>query len=1561
MKKRILSLVIAMALLITAMPMLPISASDTVTEVWKNGGISLKDVDAVTDLEYGFKKVNVTDARGYITAPNLDEKPYYMLLGMDGQFPGGAESAGGRWAQLQLSNGERNCNWFANNDIYIIFPNSNASPRNITVKNSKDGAVYNSGVPFMPQTAYVFKFAKEQNSEGTDVLAIYCNGVKVFEGAEELSLFSTDKLWFTTKGNQGAYDTFQTYPLLINPTSNMTEDPDFYFTTGPKTGCDGYSAYSDDIVAENMLALYDDEGYARAVIDSTHNDGGWPERVGESVSGNIPNPNNKISVTIVPDSMNNGNWHTIGIYDPSDGEKSFAQSQYTLRIGMSGNSNIGVVWAYLNDEETQVLTKNLVIHEQRLDIGKPFKVGFELVEGETDRIDIYYNDLLIKSVLETDENVAKLFDVMRAETLRVGIVGNKNAEREANVIRFKVDNGNALNAKLSFDKEAYNVGDYINTTLTLKNNADKAISNVKVSTLSSAQIATADDTLVTVDSIAAGETVEIKQKLRAIEGGRPMHRVTVSYGTRTVFDAKKFVSINGAGWYEGDSHSHSTYSDGTGTVAENSASAYEKGLSWLYSTDHNSISQYKEAAAINAGYASGDFINIAGNEVSSFNRGHGLAYRIPYDVALSNWSDTENQAGWNIAALGTDGELDWGDIIADIKANGGFFYPAHPNHDIRPSANIIWRFDEYSQLDGITGIEVWNASYIPTDIRNTVAFKYWDQLNVRGDKVFGISNSDAHGTAPIGAAHIKGYLESLSIDNINNLLESGSYYGTNGPDLFFDINGIAMGKTLKIGGDSSDAAITVKASDDNYPLTKVTLYKLHVTGETSEEAAEYIQTDASPDGTQGWYVDGNLYTDTKEVVKTWDLAGQNVYSFSEVVNVTVNDGDFYRIEVESEKNTYYNSDVPGDENNIGFAYSNPIWVEKADAANDFYISDIALNSSVAKLYETASGKYYVEKTADEGFLSADDLAVTVAGTVTLTSKKYDAAKEVFTITLTAADGTVKTIDIYVVGESSETEEFWKNGGISKSADLYAGYSYMGYGFTRLTVSDARGYVEMPNLDEAPYYMMLGMDGLMSGHWAQLHISNGERNPNWNPEGEIYISFPNDSTPVRNITVKSTTGGAAYNDGVRFIPQTAYIFKFVKEQNAEGTDVLAIYCNGVKVFENAESLNVFTGKELWFKTMGKQGADDTFTLTPLIINPTSSISEDPDFYTLAGPKGGQHSSLSTWFNIYGVLDENMLALYDDEGYTRAVIDSKYNDGGDPTKVGESISAEVANPNKEFEISVIADSLNAGNWCTIGIYDPSTGVKSFGESQYVIAFNMNNGSYNSLGYRYINENGGISTMELMKGANRVVEGVENKLRFELVDEDTDIINIYYNGELVKSVLETDANVAELFGIMKAETVMVGIAGNKSAEPDVIRFKINNSSTSVGSLALDMTDGATIRDIAPEGLRFETTVSGIDTLPEDAVAEFGTIIAPIDIIADTEFTHDALTAGGKQFLDIETKVWDGNTMKAVISNIKETNQNRDFAARGYAKVTFGNGTVKWLYAEQVAANIAEISSAS
>lgn len=83
----------------------------------------------------------------------------------------------------------------------------------------------------------------------------------------------------------------------------------------------------------------------------------------------------------------------------------------------------------------------------------------------------------------------------------------------------------------------------------------------------------------------------------ALEGGS--ESVYLYKGTSKV--AETAVKALGRGYYAGDNHTHSKFSDGDGTVTQNALSSIGKGLDFMTATDHNKVTQRSEINVFNQG------------------------------------------------------------------------------------------------------------------------------------------------------------------------------------------------------------------------------------------------------------------------------------------------------------------------------------------------------------------------------------------------------------------------------------------------------------------------------------------------------------------------------------------------------------------------------------------------------------------------------------------------------------------------------------------------------------------------------------------------------------------------------------------------------------------------------------------------------------------------------------------------------------------------------------------------------------------------------------------------
>ncbi len=544
-----------------------------------------------------------------------------------------------------------------------------------------------------------------------------------------------------------------------------------------------------------------------------------------------------------------------------------------------------------------------------------------------------------------------------------------------------------LEASMEVYEGDINKGDVFPVKVTINNSSDQPVKDVNVSLTTPYQMFSTEDSTITVDEIPAQSSKTVEFSVLALEGGRGSLKSKVSTGEDVSISFSKAISIGGEGHYAGDNHTHSTNSDGSGTIRQNVDSAYEdKLMNWLYSTDHNAISQRTETEE-ETKRLEGNFINITGTEITSSNRGHALAYGVDY-VPEYRIDQEINGELWT-----------WQDTIDQVNNDGGIFYIAHPNY---PGLQFSPK-DQYT-VENYRGIEVWNGFYHALDANlnvNTYAFDYWDNVNRTGkQKYFGIANSDGHNPGKMADPYIKTEMGELTYDNILETLDNGNYYGSNGPELRYNIEGVGMGETLNLqntNGETVDFNIT--AFDPNFELTNVKLIKNVITG--------------SEDGKDG----------EKEIVKEWDLEGQGLKEFSETVSLTVKPNEFYRIEVTSKQGTTGNGGK-GEGQGLGFAFSNPIWTGEAKESNAKDIKEITYGDG--EVIETVGENTLIRY---NGEFDLDQLNVKVSEGATVTKeyvggldRELDSSSAV-NITVTAQDGSTKTETVFLLkGEGSAQED-----------------------------------------------------------------------------------------------------------------------------------------------------------------------------------------------------------------------------------------------------------------------------------------------------------------------------------------------------------------------------------------------------------------------------------------------------------------------------------------------------------------------------------------------------------
>ncbi|MDE0426958.1 MAG: CehA/McbA family metallohydrolase [Candidatus Poribacteria bacterium] len=206
-------------------------------------------------------------------------------------------------------------------------------------------------------------------------------------------------------------------------------------------------------------------------------------------------------------------------------------------------------------------------------------------------------------------------------------------------------------------------------------------------------------------------------------------------------------------WYRGNTHSHSTESDGQLSIGDRFAAYRDAGYDFLVLTDHRKVNDVQA-------YTTPDFLAISGSEVHPDN---------PYG------GDTYHFVAINIHERINCSEMHPNAVLDDIKAQGGEAVLCHPYW----SGHTIL---DYLPLREYFAIEVYNDSCV--GIGKEFSEQAWDDLLDRGGPVLGIAADDSHGTEDDcfhGWIMVKA--EELTLESIMESLRTGAFYSTLGPEI----------------------------------------------------------------------------------------------------------------------------------------------------------------------------------------------------------------------------------------------------------------------------------------------------------------------------------------------------------------------------------------------------------------------------------------------------------------------------------------------------------------------------------------------------------------------------------------------------------------------------------------------------------------------------------------------------------------------------------------------------------------------------------------------------------
>lgn len=236
-------------------------------------------------------------------------------------------------------------------------------------------------------------------------------------------------------------------------------------------------------------------------------------------------------------------------------------------------------------------------------------------------------------------------------------------------------------------------------------------------------------------------------------------------------------------WYKGNTHAHTTFSDGDTEIKDVIQWYHDHGYNFLSITDHNKTIFPGEHMSLD-GFRN-DFILIVGNEITSSVHftAIGLKNKISVKSIIEDWGNGDLE-GFPLPAPDTTKIGHSQILINGMLDDGALVFINHPNFSKGISA------EEMAKLKGYTAIELINAHpavyNYGNDLHRPVEEK-WDYLLTYGKKVYAVGADDEHNQqtwgpdkANPGRSWIMVETESLDEENILEAIREGEFYSSTG-------------------------------------------------------------------------------------------------------------------------------------------------------------------------------------------------------------------------------------------------------------------------------------------------------------------------------------------------------------------------------------------------------------------------------------------------------------------------------------------------------------------------------------------------------------------------------------------------------------------------------------------------------------------------------------------------------------------------------------------------------------------------------------------------------------
>ena len=248
--------------------------------------------------------------------------------------------------------------------------------------------------------------------------------------------------------------------------------------------------------------------------------------------------------------------------------------------------------------------------------------------------------------------------------------------------------------------------------------------------------------------------------------------------------------------YKGNLHTHTTFSDGTMSLADVVEAYYAQGYDVLAIADHGVAAKPWDKRPLTVPPLDAPHWfeqrpvltseRLADITVGKGRDGRGLT-QVPKAIEMNAAVVYKNHVvglfgGWGQGWLGLDN--DFRTPVRGTQRRGGLSFIAHPGDWIKSAsdpaiaqdpANVSFFADILRDYPSCLGIEIYNGSDNPTRHDRVL----WDQLLMRlmpdGRRVFGFANDDSHYERDIGLTADILFMPANTTENIRECLETGAF------------------------------------------------------------------------------------------------------------------------------------------------------------------------------------------------------------------------------------------------------------------------------------------------------------------------------------------------------------------------------------------------------------------------------------------------------------------------------------------------------------------------------------------------------------------------------------------------------------------------------------------------------------------------------------------------------------------------------------------------------------------------------------------------------------------